>query len=107
MTKGRDTTYEERIAFVRECIENGYNYTEIAEKYKVGYQQIYTWVQKYKKNGEDALKDRRGRRKKDCKPQTEEERLRLENATLKRQLYLSQMEIDVLKKLQELERGNH
>ena len=60
MTKGRKTTYEERIAFVKECIENGYNYTEISEKYKVGYQQIYTWVQKYKKDGEDALKDRRG-----------------------------------------------
>ena len=68
--------------------------------------QIYTWVQKYKKYGEDSLKDRQGRHKKDYKPQTEEERLRLENATLKRQLYLSQMEIDVLKKLQELERGN-
>ena len=27
MTKGRDTTYEERIALVHECIENGYNYT--------------------------------------------------------------------------------
>lgn len=27
MTKGRDTTYEERIAPVHECIENGYNYT--------------------------------------------------------------------------------
>ena len=77
MTKGRDTTYEERIAFVKECIENGYNYTEISEKYKVGYQQIYTWVQKYKKDGEDALKDRRGRHKKDHKPQTEEERLRI------------------------------
>ena len=89
MTKGRKTTYEERIVFVKEC-----------------YQQIYTWVQKYKKYGEDALKDRQGRHKKDYKPQTEEERLRLENATLKRQLYLSQMEIDVLKKLQELERGN-
>ena len=97
MTKGRDTTYEERIAFVKECIENGYNYTEISEKYKVGYQQIYTWVQKYKKDGEDALKDRRGRHKKDYKPQTEEERLKLEVTTLKRQLYLSQMEIDVLK----------
>ena len=60
----------------------------------------------YKKYGEDSLKDRQGRHKKDYKPQTEEERLRLENATLKRQLYLSQMEIDVLKKLQELERGN-
>lgn len=107
MTKGRETTYEERIALVRECIENGYNYTDIAEKHKVGYQQIYTWVQKYKKNGEEGLKDRRGRRKKDYKPRTEEEKLKLEVATLKRQLYLSQMEIDVLKKLQELERGNH
>ena len=77
MTKGRKTTYEERIAFVKECIKNGYNYTEISEKYKVGYQQIYTWVQKYKKDGEDALKDRRGRHKKDYKPQTEEERSRI------------------------------
>ena len=67
VTKARKTTYEERIAFVKECIENGYNYTEISEKYKVGYQQIYTWVQKYKKDGEDALKDRRGRHKKDYK----------------------------------------
>ena len=106
MTKGRDTTYEERIALVHECIETGYNYTEIAQKHKVGYQQIYTWVQKYKKDGEVGLKDRRGRHKKDYKPQTEEERLKLEVVTLKRQLYLSQMEIDVLKKLQELERGN-
>ena len=106
MTKGRSTTYEERIALVKECIENGYNYREIAEKYKVGYQQIYTWVRKYKENGETALKDHRGRHKKDYVPQTEEERLKLEVATLKRQLYLAQMENDVLKKLQELERGN-
>lgn len=106
MTKGRDTTYEERITLVHECIESGYNYTEIAEKHKVGYQQIYTWVQKYKKDGEEGLKDRRGRRKKDREPQTEEERLKLEVTTLKRQLYLAQMENDVLKKLQELERGN-
>ena len=106
MTKGRSTTYEERIALVKECIENGYNYGEIAEKYKVGYQQIYKWVKKYKENGESALKDHRGRHKKDYVPQTEEERLKLEVATLKRQLYLAQMENDVLKKLQELERGN-
>ena len=77
MTKGRKTTYEERIAFVKECIENGCNYTEIAQKHQVGYQQIYTWVQKYKKYGEDALKDRQGRHKKDYKPQTEEERSRI------------------------------
>ena len=57
MTKGRKTTYEERIAFVKECIENECNYTEIAQKHQVGYQQIYTWVQKYQKDDEDALKD--------------------------------------------------
>ena len=91
---------------MKECIENGCNYTEIFFFNDFGYKEIDTWVQKEKKDGEDALKDRRGRHKKDYKPQTEEERLRLENATLKRQLYLSQMEIDVLKKLQELERGN-
>ena len=106
MTKGRSTTYEERITLVKECMENGYNYGEIAEKYKVGYQQIYTWVRKYKENGESALKDHRGRHKKDYIPQTEDERLKLEVAALKRQLYLAQMENDVLKKLQELERGN-
>ncbi len=39
MTKGRDTTYEERIALVHEAIENGYNYTGIAQKHKVGYEQ--------------------------------------------------------------------
>ena len=97
MTKGRSTTYEERIALVRECIEKGYNYGEIAEKYKVGYQQIYTWVKKYKEKGEAALKEHRGRHKKDYAPQTEEERLKLEVAALKRQLYLAQMENDVLK----------
>lgn len=56
-------------------------------------------MQKYKKNGEDGLKDRRGRHKKDYKPQTEEERLKQEVTTLKRQLYLAQMENDVLKKI--------
>lgn len=106
MTKGRNTIYEERIMLVHECIENSYNYTQLAQKYQVGYQQIYTWVQKYKKDGEEALKDRRRRRKKDSKPQTEEERLRMENATLKRQLYLAQMENDVLKKSHGLERGS-
>ena len=106
MTKGRSATYEERITLVKECIENGYNYGEISEKYKVAYQQTYTWVRKYKENGESALKDHCGRHKEDYLPQTEEERLKLEVATLKRQLYLAQVENDVLKQLQELERGN-
>ena len=64
MTKGRKTTYEERIVFVKECIENGCNYTEIAQKHQVGYQQIYTWVQKYKKYGKDGTRRIKNRRRK-------------------------------------------
>ena len=52
MTKGRDTTYEERIALVHECIENGYNYTGIAQKHKVGYtftsrEQLISTIESY------------------------------------------------------------
>ena len=52
MTKGRDTTYEERITLVHECIENGYNYTGIAQKHKVGYtftsrEQLISTIESY------------------------------------------------------------
>ena len=52
MTKGRDTTYEERIALVHECIENGYNNTGIAQKHKVGYtftsrEQLISTIESY------------------------------------------------------------
>ena len=52
MPKGRDTTYEERIALVHECIENGYNYTGIAQKHKVGYtftsrEQLISTIENY------------------------------------------------------------
>jgi len=42
MTKGRQTTKEERLAIVEDCIANGFNYGEIALKYEVSYQQVYT-----------------------------------------------------------------
>ena len=42
MKQGRETTQEERIAIVKECLENGSNFGETAMKHKVSYQQIYT-----------------------------------------------------------------
>lgn len=47
MTKGRATTYKERIEIIKYCIENENNYAETAEKYKVSYQQVYSWIKKY------------------------------------------------------------
>lgn len=42
MKQGRNTTVEERIEIVKECIESGKNYGEMALKYNVSYQQART-----------------------------------------------------------------
>ena len=59
MKQGRETTQEERIAIAKDCLENGCNYSETAIKYSVSYQQVYTWVKKFRELGEAGLEDRR------------------------------------------------
>ena len=104
MKQGRETTQEERIQIVRECIASGKNYGEIALKYQVSYQQVRNWTLRFEKMGEAGLEDRRGRRKKDQKPRTELEQAQIEIEQLRHKLYLAEMERDLLKKLDEVER---
>ncbi len=104
MKNTRKTTQEERIRIAKECIESGYNYGETAIKYQVSYQQVYTWVKKFAEKGESGLEDRRGQRTAQQEPRTELERLQIENAKLKHELYMAEMERDLLKKLEEIER---
>mgnify|MGYP002513682035 CR=1 FL=1 len=104
MTASRKTTKEERVQIVKECLANGCNYGETAIKHNVSYQQIYSWVQRFKELGEAGLEDRRGRRKADQEPRSEVEKLQIEIEKLKHQLYMTEMERDLLKKLNELER---
>ncbi len=103
MTKGRKTSYEERIDIVKYCIERQGNYAETAQKYQVSYQQVYGWVTKYETNGVEALQDKRGKRK-TSDEMSEIEKLRAENKLLEAKNKKQQMEIDFLKKLEELER---
>lgn len=103
MTKGRKTTFEERVTIVENCIASDRDYAATANKFNVSYQQVYTWVRKYDKKGLDSLKDGRGRRKPESE-MSELERLRYEARMLKAQLTKQKMEIDFLKKLEELER---
>ena len=103
MTKGRITTYEERIEIVEYCIEHENNYAETAEKYKVSYQQVYTWIKKYRSNGVEVLQDRRGRTKPESE-MSEIEKLRAENRLLKAENKRHEMEMAFLKKLDEVER---
>ena len=50
------------------------------------------------------MEGRRGRRKKDQAPGTELEKAQIEIEQLKHKLYLAEMERDLLKKLDEIER---
>ena len=104
MKESRPTTVEERIQITKDCIANGGNYGETALKYKVSYQQVYQWTKKFKDMGDAGLEDRRGKRLKDQTPRTREEELEIEVAKLKHELYMTKMERDVLKKLDEIER---
>ena len=99
----RKTTIEERKEIVKYCIEHNHNYKETASIYDVSYSQVYSWVKKYDANGEEALTDKRGRHKTDDEVD-ELERLRRENARLKRQLEEKDMLAELLKKVQEFER---
>ena len=105
MSKGRSTTQEERVQIAKECLASDKNYGDIAQKYNVSYQQVRTWTLRYIDLGESGLEDRRGRRKKDQVPRTELEKAQIEIEKLKHQLYMAEMERDLLKKLKELERG--
>ena len=103
MTKGRNTTYEERVEIVSYCIANGNDYTATIEKYGVSYQQIYAWVRKYNENGPKGLLDKRGKRKPEAE-MNELEKLRAANRLLEAQNRRLEMENAVLKKLEEIER---
>ena len=103
MTEVRKSTLEERIEIVQYTIARNLDYKSAMEKYEVSYQQVYTWVNKYKNGGVDALKDNRGRNK-EAEKLNELELLELENKKLKARIEYLEMESSIEKKLEELQR---
>lgn len=103
MTNGRKTTYQERIEIVSFCIANANDYNLTANKFNVSYQQVYTWLKKYNKNGCEALIDRRGKNK-PFEKLTESERISAKLKFLEAENRHLKMENDFFKKLEEIER---
>lgn len=104
MTKGRETTQQERVTIAKECLAANRNYGEIADKYQVSYQQVYTWTKKFAELGEAGVEDRRGQRTNKQQPRTEEEKIKVKIAQLEHENYMLKMERDFLKKVNALER---
>ena len=103
MTKGRTTTYDERVEIVKYCIEHELNYAITAEEHQVSYQQVYQWVGKYNFKGAEGLVDGRGRSKPESE-MSELEKLRAENKLLHAEKRKAELEVVFLKKLDEIER---
>lgn len=103
MTKGRKTTFEERVEIASYCISHDHNYSGTADKFGVSYQQARNYTVKYEKDGIDALQDNRGRRKPEDSL-TEIEKLRAELKLEKAKRQKAEMEASFLKKLDEIER---
>ena len=101
--KSRKTTLEERIKVVEYCISNANDYSSAAIKFNCSYGQVYSWVNKYNAQGIDGLKDGRGRKKPE-EELSEIEKLKAEIRILKAEKKHQQIEIDLLKKLEEIER---
>jgi len=106
MTSGRTTNLEERIEAVEFCISHGKDYKAAIDKYGVSYQQIYAWVRKYEEQGVNGLQDRRGKRK-DVASMTEVERLQAELKLKEAENRRLQIENELLKKLDEVERRRY
>ncbi|WP_167630404.1 helix-turn-helix domain-containing protein [Listeria valentina] len=100
----KKTSVQERLEIVQYTIAQNYNYQSAIKKYDVSYQQIYTWIRKYNSKGIQGLQDKRGRNQ-PIEELTEFDKLKLENKKLKERNAFLEMEIDIEKKLQELNRN--
>ena len=96
MTKGRKTTFEERVEIVQYCIAHDRNYAQTAEQYQVSYQQARNYIVKYEAGGVEALRDNRGKRKHPDE-MSELEKLRAEVKILKAEKARAEMEASFLK----------
>ena len=103
MTRGRKTTFEERVEIVQYCIAHNHNYGETSERFGISYQQARSYTIKYEQHGVESLHDRRGKRK-PKEEMTEVDKLRAENRILRAEKEHAEMEMNFLKKLVEVER---
>ena len=103
MTKSRKVNKEERIEIVKYCLEHDMDYKTTAKVFETTYANVFNWVKKYKEKGEDGLGDKRGRHKSD----EEVDEVTLLKRQLKQkehELEMAQLELRLLKKLDEIER---
>ena len=106
MTKSRKTTFEERVAIVKQTLEQNLSCAKAARMFGVSSWQVNSWINKYTQDGVESLRDGRGRkRKKKITPISDTQKLETEIYLLREKNRKLQMEIDFSKKLREIQNG--
>lgn len=103
MTKSRKVNQTERLEIVQYCIDHNLDYKTTAKVYETTYANVFNWVKKYKEHGEDGLGDKRGKHKTD-EEIDEVELLKRQLKKMQHELEMSQLEVRLLKKAEEIER---
>ena len=103
MAKSRKVNKKKRIEIVKYCLEHDMDYKTTAKVFETTYANVFNWVKKYREKGEDGLGDKRGCHKSD----EEVDEVTLLKRQLKQkehELEMAQLELRLLKKLDEIER---
>lgn len=61
MKQRRKTSPEEHLEIINYTIAHDKNYQAAIEKYHISYQQVYSWVRKFEKDGSQNLLDCRSK----------------------------------------------
>ena len=94
--QGRQTTFEEGVEMVIFTIARDKDDQAAIDKYGVSYQQVYSWVRKFEKQGSLGLEDRRGKGLESKPNLTTEEELQLKIKQLEEGNRYLEMENDLL-----------
>ncbi len=103
MAERRKTSFNERLEIVKYCLDHERRIADTAALYKCSYAQVYSWLKKYEADGIEALKDNRGKRKKE-EELTELEKAQRTIAKLEREKEEFKRKYELLKKAEETER---
>lgn len=103
MAERRKTSFNERLEIVKYCLDHERRIADTAALYKCSYAQVYSWLKKYEADGIEALKDNRGKRKKE-EELTELEKAQRTIAKLEREKEKFKRKYELLKKAEETER---
>jgi transposase-like protein len=104
MAKSRKVSKDERIEIAKYCIEHNLDYVGTAKFYETTYANVFNWVKKYRENGEEGLNDNRGRKKLVEEDNSEVAILKRQLKQMERERNRALLEVELLKKLDEIER---